>query len=75
MTSTLPLGDAALDEDHARLQDLIQMLVDAPVDGAVQALDLLREHAAQHFAVEDLDLRAPAAAAPPPDVAEPHVNP
>lgn len=52
------LGDAALDRDHRRLHELIVQLLEAPPAGAVAALDALRAHAAQHFQVEDVDLRA-----------------
>lgn len=57
MTPVLILGDPALDGDHARLMDLIEQLFQATAGGAVPALDALRAHAADHFAVEDVDLR------------------
>jgi hemerythrin len=58
MTPSLVLGDSALDEDHARLEQLIVQLRDAPPEQAVAALDALRAHADRHFSVEDLELRA-----------------
>ena len=57
-TSSLHLGDAALDQDHARLQELIERLQQASSADVVPALDALREHARRHFTVEDADLRA-----------------
>ncbi|WP_439590255.1 bacteriohemerythrin [Hydrogenophaga sp.] len=56
MTSSLNLGDPVLDEDHARLLHLADQLLKAPSGGAVPSLEALRAHAAEHFAVEDLEL-------------------
>ncbi|MDB5750041.1 MAG: hemerythrin-like metal-binding domain protein [Ramlibacter sp.] len=58
MTSPLTLGDPALDQDHAHLQELIAQLFDARPEQAASSLDALRAHAARHFAVEDADLLA-----------------
>lgn len=57
MTSPLTLGDAALDEDHERLQALIVQLLRASADEAAPALDTFRTHAHRHFATEDRELQ------------------
>lgn len=57
MNSELRLGDAALDQDHARLESLIIQLRDAHFTNAVSALDALHEDARQHFDLEDIELR------------------
>jgi hemerythrin len=56
--ATLKLGDPALDQDHAKLHDLIEQLLAAPSSSVVADLDALRVHARQHFSVEDGDLVA-----------------
>ncbi len=56
MSTPHTLGDAALDEDHSRLQTLIDELLAAPTGRMAAVLDELRVHARQHFAVEDEDL-------------------
>jgi hemerythrin len=53
----LDLGDPVLDQDHAELLRLIHRLREAPLDKALPALNELKAHAAQHFEVEDADLR------------------
>ena len=58
MNAPLHLGDAELDEQHARLEALIVQLVQAPADRRVPALDELRAHAAEHFGAEDISLVA-----------------
>lgn len=57
MTTSLSLGDEALDDDHTRLQTLIAELLAAPAGRAAAVLDELRIHARDHFAVEDVDLK------------------
>lgn len=57
MTSQLHLGDSHLDEQHEKLEFLIAALRDAPAAEAVDRLDALASHAADHFATEDVILR------------------
>ena len=58
MNHPLTLGDAVLDEDHVRLEDLVIQLRNAPFEQLPHHLEALRAHAARHFAVEDVELRA-----------------
>ena len=55
--SELKLGEETLDRDHEELHALITRLLGASADDMVPALDALRAHAAQHFAMEDEHLR------------------
>jgi hemerythrin-like metal-binding protein len=57
MTNDLALGDPRLDADHAEIQRLTERLAEAPPAGLVDALQALRDHASEHFAIEDQDLR------------------
>ncbi|MFC5498717.1 hemerythrin domain-containing protein [Caenimonas terrae] len=56
-SNALTLGDPLLDQEHAELQRLIDVLQAAPPDAALAALDALKAHAALHFGQEDGDLR------------------
>lgn len=56
-SSSLQLGDGALDQDHARLHELIEQLLHASSATVLATLDELRVHARGHFSVEDADLR------------------
>ncbi len=55
--SKLSLGEETLDREHKQLHVLITRLLGAPADDIVAALDALRAHAEQHFALEDEHLR------------------
>lgn len=55
--SELKLGEETLDREHEQMHALITRLLGAPADDMVPALDALRAHAAQHFALEDEHLR------------------
>lgn len=55
-SSSLVLGDAMLDRDHAELHRLIQVLLTESGGAAVAALDELRCECREHFGREDLDL-------------------
>lgn len=58
MTSEdLVLGDVNLDADHRELDAHIRALLQASLEQQPAVLATLRAHAAQHFAVEDEDLR------------------
>lgn len=56
MTHALSLGEASLDHDHARLQQLILDLQHAAPGQGAEALAELHAHARQHFGEEDKDL-------------------
>lgn len=51
------LGDPALDEDHARLRELIEDMLQSTSATSVATLDAVHAHAQRHFAEEDVDLR------------------
>lgn len=52
------LGDAMLDQDHAELFRLGQLLMTTHCDASAAALDALRTASREHFQREDVDLRA-----------------
>ena len=56
-TKALTLGDPLLDQEHAELQRLIDVLRQSAPAGALDALDTLKSHAAMHFARGAGDLR------------------
>lgn len=58
MTHPLTLGDEAMDDDHVRLESLIEELLTAPTARMADVLDALRVHARTHFDAEDEDIRA-----------------
>lgn len=53
----LTLGDSSLDEDHARFQELVHVLLGAGPNASLDALEALHSHAERHFDEEDRDLR------------------
>jgi hemerythrin len=57
MAFSLTLGDPVLDREHEELQRLILALLEAPASDRAVSLDALKDHAAKHFALEDVELR------------------
>ena len=56
MSAKLDLGDAELDDDHARLEELARHLRDVPSE-IVRGIEALCDHAYLHFEMEDSVLR------------------